>query len=129
MSKLYAENNPMIALEAGKKAVDLGLQKNFDVHFRDAVCKVVLEVNAIVSGHDDEDQLKYEDPLPESAEDRLSLMKEKVEECESTIPKTGDTVSSADLSPQTIILLFQIAKLAKSLWDEWRKPSSAPSPA
>lgn len=116
MSALYAENKVTVAFEAGRKALDYGRQGIYDVHFRDAVAKCVLEANALISGHEDELVGQLAMSFPEDNEVLLNQFERTLDQCESEIPKCGDQEPDlANLDPSTIMLIMSIGKMAWEL--------------
>lgn len=117
--QLYAEKKIEVAMEAGQRAINLGLARTFDVHFRDAVAKVVLELNAIVSPHEDEIDIKGDLPVAQTLDDAVAMFQTNYNECEAALPKGGD-VDEASISLQTMLLLYQLYKVARQLYSLWK---------
>lgn len=114
MAKLYAEESIVLAVEAGKKAAEYALARNFDVHFRDAVMKCGLEANAVASPHVDEDQIP-KSSLPPDDDQAAKQVLQLCEDCERQIPKGGN-VTPASLDPALLMMILQIASQLMELF-------------
>ena len=113
MSELYLKSPSIITcIEAGRKALSLGLAKQLDVHFADAVCEAVHHATVLTMGHEDE-QLIGE--AAENTETLCSLLSTCLDDLEASLPKGGE-VDQASLTPDQIMLLFQTIQMLWSLF-------------
>lgn len=114
---LYAEESVVVAVEAAKKAAQHIIDRNFDVHFRDACIKVGLEANALISGHEHEIESLPKFDLPQDEQRAGEMILELCDECEKSLPKGGHADLSA-IDPNTVI---QFVQLFMQVWNFFRR--------